>query len=507
MQAPYSNTEIEFILPKTLSNQVKIVGIGGCGSNSVNHLHRLNLENTDLVICNTDSQALESSSVSNKFQLGVQLTYGTGAGGDPQVGKKAAEESLSELEQIAESRTKVVILTAGMGGGTGTGALPVIAKMLRSKSILTIAIVTFPFDFEGPKRLNIAKKGLKELSENFDSLLVLRNNVLKDRFGDLTMSDAFDKSDEILIKTTKCILNVLTQNFRVNIDLQDLKSVLNSQGQSFIGYGESSGKDRTKKAITDALNNPLLAESFVKDVEEALLLVISKDFDLTINEMETITSYINHEAGKKINYFIGVGSDENLEEEISITLIGSGYEKATIQEEVNFELEKDFDIKQVFKDPYFELGLNDDKGSVNFQKESVMNHRASEVVPQDELETDQEKLNDDQNREPVDIENSNQQEIESKTSERPELENQSKEDEIIKKKLETGKTKGKSENPNPITIPFFYEDEKKAEDIEITTLIDDMEPTSEIEFVSKSEIKKEKKELKTKDENEFYFED
>ena len=497
---PKSNLEIEFILPKTLSNQVKVVGIGGCGSNSVNHLHELNLENTDLVICNTDSQALDSSPVPNKFQLGAQLTYGTGAGGDPRVGKKAAEESLSELEQIAESRTKVIILTAGMGGGTGTGALPVIAKMLRNKNILTIAIVTFPFDFEGPKRLSIAKNGLKELSENFDSLLVLRNNVLKDRFGNLTMSDAFDKSDEILIKTTNCILTVLTQNFKINIDLKDLKSVLNSQGQSFIGYGESSGKNRAKKAITEALNNPLLSESFVKDVEEALLIVVSKEFDLTINEMEAITSHINTESGKKINYFIGIGSDENLKEEISITLIGSGSEKVSIQEEVNFELDKEFDIKQVFKDPYFELGLKD-AFDLNFiQKKSNQN------PSRDEPDTKFEEQNNELKHDLYHGEDSMEKDGDTSASEKSKLKTNSEEN-SNEKGVETSKNTENSEKMTPQTTPFTGKEEIDMEPLEVPELVGDTEFINEVEFVSKSDIQKEEKKSNPEDKNEYYFED
>ncbi len=499
---PKSNSEIQFILPKTLSNQVKVVGIGGCGSNSVNHLHKLNLENIDLVICNTDAQALESSSVPNKFQLGANLTFGTGAGGDPLVGKEAAEESLSELEQIAESRTKVVILTAGMGGGTGTGALPVIAKMLRNKNILTIAIVTFPFDFEGTKRSKIAKRGVEELNKNFDSLLVLRNNILKDRFGNLTLGNAFDKSDEILIKTTNCILKVLTQNFRINIDLKDLKSVLNSEGQSFIGYGESSGENRIQKALDEVLNNPLLAESFVN---EAILLVLSKDFDVTIKEMELITSKINNEAGDKINYIVGIGSDESLNEEISITLIGSGSEKVTAEEEVSFHLDKAIDLKQIFEDPYFELGLKGGKDAVNLQKNSEVNHLEGLMLSPEELGAKLEEHNQVENLELVDIETPHRHEMESSTSKKSSLENKSKE-EILKKKVKSRKEKKKSEAHNPLTFPFFYENEIEEEDLEIKELVGDIESIGDVEFVSKSEIKREEKESKPKDKNEFYFE-
>ncbi|MCY3998380.1 MAG: cell division protein FtsZ [Flavobacteriaceae bacterium] len=504
---PKSDSEIQFILPETLSSQVKIVGIGGCGSNSVNHLQELNLENTDLVICNTDAQALENSSVPNKFQLGANLTFGTGAGGDPQVGKEAAEESLSELEQIAESRTKVVILTAGMGGGTGTGALPVIAKMLRNKNILTIAIVTFPFDFEGTKRLNIAKKGIKELNKNFDSLLVLRNNVLKDRFGDLTLSNAFDKSDEILIKTTNCILKVLTQDFRINIDLKDLKSVLNSEGQSFIGYGESSGENRTHKALDKVLNNPLLAESFVKDVDEAILLVISRDFDVTIKEMELITSKINYEAGNKINYIMGIGSDENLNEEISITLIGSGSEKVTVEEEVRFYINKTIDLNQIFKDPYFELGLRGGKDSLSLQKVSDVDHLESQILSHEELDVELEEHDDLENLELVDVEKPHEHEIEPTISKKSEIGDNKVKEDITTKEVETKKSKERLEKPTPLTIPFFYENEQREEGLEVTELVDDIDPIGEVEFVSKSEIKKEEKESKTKDENEFYFED
>ena len=406
-----------FSMPKTLSSQVKVVGIGGCGSNAVNHLQSFRLEDTDLVVCNTDSQALEHSPVANKFQLGEKLTYGTGAGGDPEMGKKAAQESLKELEQIAESRTKVVILTAGMGGGTGTGALPVVAKMLKEKNILTIAMVTFPFDFEGPKRLELAKKGIEELSNSIDSLLILRNNVLRKRYGDMGVEDAFKKSDEVLVKSTSCILKVLTQHFTINIDLQDLQSVLNRKGQSVFGYSTAGGPDRAKKVISKVLDSPLLAESCVTDVDKALLLILSKNKDVRIKEVEEITQYFNQAAQKEVNFILGFGTDDTLGNEIGVILIASGIEKAPIKQDVNYILGEEVDTKLIFKCPYHELGLLADKNNQanqDLSEESFPLDEKDQYIDRDESPQD-EILDTSQFNEPEDSPQPAKNQIESES--------------------------------------------------------------------------------------------
>ena len=265
---------LTFDLPKNQSNVIKVIGIGGGGSNAINHMFSKGIKGVDYVVCNTDAQALENSLVPNKVQLGVNLTEGMGAGADPNVGEKAAIENLTELRKMLEKNTKMVFITAGMGGGTGTGAAPIISKLAMEMDILTVGIVTMPFIFEGKVRQNQANKGLEKLKKNCDSLIVVNNNKLRDIYGNLGVKEGFSKADEVLATAAKGIAEVITHHYTQNIDLKDAKTVLSKSGSAIMGSAGSSGDKRAIKAVSNALDSPLLNDNRIKGAQNVLLLIL-----------------------------------------------------------------------------------------------------------------------------------------------------------------------------------------------------------------------------------------
>jgi len=317
---------IHFDLPKNQSNVIKVIGVGGGGSNAINHMFNQGINGVDFVICNTDSQALSSSGVPNKIQLGVNLTEGLGAGANPEIGEKAAIESLDDIKAMLNSNTKMVFITAGMGGGTGTGAAPIIAKMAMELDILTVGIVTTPFNFEGKIRNLQAHAGIEKFRNVVDSLVVINNNKLREVYGNLGFKAGFSKADEVLSTAARGIAEVITHHYTQNIDLRDAKTVLSNSGTAIMGASTAFGENRAKKAITNALDSPLLNDNKISGAKNVLLLIVSGSKEITIDEIGEINDHIQAEAGHGANIIMGVGDDEALGEAISVTIIATGFD-------------------------------------------------------------------------------------------------------------------------------------------------------------------------------------
>ncbi|NBW27766.1 MAG: cell division protein FtsZ [Flavobacteriaceae bacterium] len=331
---------ISFDLPKNQSNVIKVIGVGGGGSNAINYMFKQGIKGVDFIVCNTDSQALENSAVPNKIQLGVTLTEGLGAGANPDVGQQSAIESITEIEKMLDSNTKMVFITAGMGGGTGTGAAPVIAQLAKERGILTVGIVTKPFQFEGKVRYEQALFGVEKLRKHVDSLIVINNNKLREVYGNLGFKAGFSKADEVLATASRGIAEVITHHYTQNIDLKDAKTVLSESGTAIMGSAVASGENRAKEAIIAALDSPLLDDNKITGAKNVLLLIVSGTSEITIDEIGEINDHIQAEAGFNANIIMGVGDDESLGEDISVTIIATGFNIEQQNDIVNTEPKK-----------------------------------------------------------------------------------------------------------------------------------------------------------------------
>lgn len=331
---------IAFDLPKNQSNVIKVIGVGGGGSNAINHMFQQGIKGVDFYVCNTDAQALQNSGVPNKIQLGVNLTEGLGAGANPDIGEQSAVESFDEISQMLDTNTKMVFITAGMGGGTGTGAAPIIAKMAKDKDILTVGIVTMPFQFEGKMRLEQSQKGIEKLRSVVDSLIVINNNKLREVYGNLGFKAGFSKADEVLSTAARGIAEVITHHYTQNIDLRDAKTVLSNSGTAIMGSSIASGQNRAQDAIRKALDSPLLNDNKITGAKNVLLLIVSGAQEITIDEIGEINDHIQNEAGHGANIIMGVGEDETLEESISVTIIATGFNIEQQDEISNTETKK-----------------------------------------------------------------------------------------------------------------------------------------------------------------------
>lgn len=328
---------IKFDLPKNQSSIIKVIGVGGGGGNAVNHMFNQGIKGVDFIICNTDAQALENSPVPNKVQLGVTLTEGLGAGAVPLVGQNSAIENIEQIKAILEKNTKMVFITAGMGGGTGTGAAPVIAKVAKELGILTIAIVTLPFNFEGRKRYLQAEEGIEELKKQVDSLIVICNDRLFDCYGELPLTEAFEKADDVLTIGAKGIAEIISKEGIVNVDLNDVKTVMKNSGVAIMGAGSAEGENRAVKAISAALNSPLLNDNDICGAKNILLNIYSGQPQATTVEIKQITDYINDEAGNDADIIWGFGIDETLGSKIQVTVVATGLNNAeTFTEKNNY---------------------------------------------------------------------------------------------------------------------------------------------------------------------------
>ncbi len=316
---------IAFDLPKNQSNVIKVIGVGGGGSNAINHMFSQGIKGVDFVVCNTDAQALQNSPVPTKIQLGLNLTEGLGAGANPEVGQQSALESIEEIEQLLDSNTKMVFITAGMGGGTGTGAAPVIAQLSKERDILTVGIVTIPFQFEGKVRQEQALRGVEKLRKVVDSLIVINNNKLREVYGNLGFKAGFSKADEVLATASRGIAEVITHHYTQNIDLKDAKTVLSDSGTAIMGSSIAEGENRAKEAIVAALDSPLLNDNKITGAKNVLLLIVSGENEITIDEIGEINDHIQMEAGHNANIIMGVGEDPSLGDAIAVTIIATGF--------------------------------------------------------------------------------------------------------------------------------------------------------------------------------------
>jgi len=319
------NSNLSFDLPKNQSSVIKVIGVGGGGSNAVNYMYEQGIRGVDFVICNTDAQALNNSPVPNKVQLGVSLTEGLGAGANPEVGASAAEESIEEIKAILEKNTKMIFVTAGMGGGTGTGAAPVVARVAKELGILTVGIVTIPFSFEGNTRMLQAELGVEALRDSVDSLIVINNNKLREVYGNLGFKAGFSKADEVLATASRGIAEVITHHYTQNIDLRDARTVLADSGTAIMGSGTAKGENRALEAISSALDSPLLNDNKIRGANNVLLLIVSGNEEITIDEIGEINDFIQKEAGGSANIIMGIGEDDTLKDFISVTVIATGF--------------------------------------------------------------------------------------------------------------------------------------------------------------------------------------
>ncbi len=319
---------IHFDLPKQKSSIIKVLGVGGGGSNAVNFMFAQDIEGVDFIICNTDAKAIEQSRVPNKIQLGPHLTQGLGAGANPEVGKKATEESLEEIKRILEVNTKMAFICAGMGGGTGTGGAPIISQICKELGILTVGIVTTPFGFEGPRRMQQAEEGIRQLKPYVDTLLVISNDKLRMQYGNLKMKEAFSKADNVLATAAKCITDIINSRGHIIVDFADVCTVMKNGGVAILGKSEVEGEDRAQRAIEEALTSPLLNDSDIKGAKWILININSAegDHECTMDEVETINDYLRMQAGEATDVIVGMGYDATLDKKIGITIIATGFE-------------------------------------------------------------------------------------------------------------------------------------------------------------------------------------
>ena len=318
---------MDFQMPKNQSSQIKVMGIGGGGSNAVNYMFTNGIKGVDFVVCNTDSQALEASPILVKIQLGQNLTEGLGAGSNPEVGRRAAEESADRITELLDANTKMLFLTAGMGGGTGTGAAPVIAEIAKEKGILTVGVVTIPFNTEGGYRKQYADEGIAELKKYVDTLLVINNEKLIEVYGDLTFTNAFAKANEVLNTATKGIAEVISQHLLVNIDLNDARKVLENSGTAVMGQATVEGENRAIEAVNEALDSPLLNDNDITGAQQVLLKIVTGDGEgeIRMSELGNIKNKIQEAAGRNVNIIEGIGIDPELGMAISVTVIATGF--------------------------------------------------------------------------------------------------------------------------------------------------------------------------------------
>jgi cell division protein FtsZ len=322
-------SNLEFEINKERPSIIKVIGVGGGGSNAVNHMYRQGIKGVDFMVCNTDAQALEISPVPFKIQLGPGLTEGRGAGSLPEVGKNSAIENIDELKAALSNNTKMVFITAGMGGGTGTGAAPIIASVAKEMGILTVGIVTVPFAFEGKKRKNQASNGIEDLKNNVDTLLIICNDKLREIHGDLKLTEAFGRADDILTVAAKSIAEIITVTGYINVDFADVQTVLKDSGVAIMGSAYAEGEDRALKAAKLALDSPLLNDSNITGARYILLNINSGKLEVTMDEIGEITDYIQEQAGSTADIIMGTGKDDTLGERISVTVIATGFKTNT----------------------------------------------------------------------------------------------------------------------------------------------------------------------------------
>lgn len=338
-----NNELIKFELPKDQSSIIKVIGVGGGGSNAVNHMYNMGIKGVDFIICNTDNQSLELSPVPNKIQLGKSLTEGRGAGAKPEIGLKSALESIEEVRELLATNTKMVFITAGMGGGTGTGAAPVIAKLAKEMGILTVGICTVPFGFEGRRRREQAENGINELKKHVDTLLIISNDKLREIYSNMSLTNAFGKADDVLTTAAKGISEIITVTGYINVDFEDVKTVMTNGGAAIMGSATAEGENRSLKAIEGALNSPLLNDSDIRGAKHILLYMTYGDEEITMDEVGEITDYIGDITGQNEHVIFGTGVDKSLGNKIGVTLIATGF-KSIADDNFQINLEQNTSV-------------------------------------------------------------------------------------------------------------------------------------------------------------------
>ena len=387
---------IHFDLPKEQSSIIKVIGVGGGGSNAVNHMFSQNIEGVNFIICNTDAQAIAQSKVPNKIQLGPHLTQGLGAGANPAIGRQATEESLEEIKRILEVNTKMAFITAGMGGGTGTGGAPILAKICKDLGILTVGIVTTPFAYEGRKRLAQAEEGIRLLKDHVDTLLVISNDKLRHQFGNLKMKEAFEKADNVLATAAKCITDVINSTGQINVDFADVCTVMSNGGVAILGSATAEGENRAQMAIENALNSPLLNDSEIRGARWILININSAEgeHEFTMDEVEIIQNYLLSKAGDESDVILGLGYDSTLGAGIGITLIATGFEhkdpfaktiNSPKQEKKNDKIVLTLDMpakeeRKAVQQPTLQFDVNVEPQAIAMEAEKIAEKEPEKVV-------------------------------------------------------------------------------------------------------------------------------
>jgi cell division protein FtsZ len=397
----------KFDIPKNKKSIIKVIGVGGGGSNAVNHMFNQGIRDVDFVVCNTDAQALNSSPVPNKLQIGIGLTNGLGAGANPERGRSAALESKEDIREILDDNTKMVFITAGMGGGTGTGAAPVLAKIAKDMDILTVGIVTVPFAFEGKKKMAQAELGIQMLKENCDTVLVIINDKLREIYGNLSISDAFAQADNILTTAAKGIAEIITVPGYVNVDFEDVRTVMLQAGPAVMGSAKAEGENRARKAAEQAISSPLLNNQDIHGAQKILLSITSgEQAELQMDELSEITGFIQEIAGPDAEVIFGHGIDSTLENKISVTVIATGFHTNANTQLLQHEMRKVFDLETTRQIPLFQ-GKRIEPKSIPFEVEMNENIE-KEYVPEEKEEVKEEIMEED----PAQLSMENQQEEE-----------------------------------------------------------------------------------------------
>ncbi len=384
---------LNFEVDSKKASIIKVIGVGGGGSNAVNFMYEQGIKDVDFVVCNTDAQALQKSPVPIRLQLGVTLTEGLGAGNKPEQGKQAAIENLEDIQEILDNNTKMVFITAGMGGGTGTGAAPIIAESAKEKDILTVAIVTIPFTFEGKKRIHQAIEGIKELKDNVDAILVINNQKLLDMYGDLEIKEAFARADNILAVAAKGIAEIITVHGHVNVDFADVKSVMTNSGVAIMGTGVAEGEGRAVNAVKQALESPLLNNNNIKGAKNVLLNIVSGEKGATMSEVGEISDYVQEEAGMSADLITGISSDSSLGDKIAVTVIATGF-NANIIPELKEEKKEEKVVHELIEDDNnlsnntdFHTSVEPVQGSINFDIPTGSSEPMPDVTNPSSIET------------------------------------------------------------------------------------------------------------------------
>jgi cell division protein FtsZ len=392
---------MNFDLPPERSSVIKVIGVGGGGSNAVNHMFRKGIRDVNFVVCNTDAQALHNSPVAVKLQLGDELTEGRGAGSKAEIGREAALESIDRIKEVLSSNTNMVFITAGMGGGTGTGAAPVIASAAKEMGILTVAIVTIPFRFEGPDRINQAIDGINALKDHVDSLLVINNEKLREIYGNLTVSKSFEKADDVLAIAARGIAEIITVHGYINVDFADVQTVMNNSGVAIMGSATAEGEERARLAIEQALTSPLLNNNDIEGARSVLLNITSGSAEITMDEVSEITDYVVSATSRDTTLIWGIGSDESLGEQISVTIIATGFRMNSIPELYVGKKQKHFvPLRDAGKDGESRQGRSNvvpEQGSLSFgvkDKEDSEEYILMEQKEESDPETQEKKLAD-----------------------------------------------------------------------------------------------------------------